>query len=388
MNNVIFACLKHRKMIARKLQKVIQGRLFAGKAIVVVGARQVGKSTLFRTILADSDRRILTINGDEPEAKELLSGMNTQELGMLVGNNEIVLIDEAQKIPGIGTTLKLITDNFPGVQLLVTGSSSFDLQDKLNEPLTGRKLEYHLYPISTAEILDTSGLFGVKQSLESRLIYGSYPDVLTHADSAKELLMNLSGSYLYRDLLSMEGVRRPILLEKLLTALALQISNEVSYNELAQTVGADSKTVEKYIGLLEKCYIIFHLSGFSRNLRSELKKSKKIYFFDNGVRNAILQNFAPLPLRGDVGALWENFIISERIKANHYAGRYTNSYFWRTAAQQEIDYIEESDGAFSLFEMKWNPKKSGSSFPSAFLNAYNVKEKTVVTPENYLNVLI
>ena len=388
MNNVIFACLKHRKMIARKLQKVIQGRLFAGKAIVVVGARQVGKSTLFRTILADSDRRILTINGDEPEAKELLSGMNTQELGMLVGNNEIVLIDEAQKIPGIGTTLKLITDNFPGVQLLITGSSSFDLQDKLNEPLTGRKLEYHLYPISTAEILDTSGLLGVKQSLESRLIYGSYPDVLTHADSAKELLMNLSGSYLYRDLLPMEGVRRPILLEKLLTALALQISNEVSYNELAQTVGADSKTVEKYIGLLEKCYIIFHLSGFSRNLRSELKKSKKIYFFDNGVRNAILQNFAPLPLRGDVGALWENFIISERIKANHYAGRYTNSYFWRTVAQQEIDYIEESDGAFSLFEMKWNPKKSGSSFPSAFLNAYNVKEKTVVTPENYLNVLI
>lgn len=388
MNNVIFACLKHRKMIARKLQKVIQGRMFAGKAIVVVGARQVGKSTLFRTILADSDRRILTINGDEPEAKELLSGMNTQELGMLVGNNEIVLIDEAQKIPGIGTTLKLITDNFPGVQLLVTGSSSFDLQDKLNEPLTGRKLEYHLYPISTAEILDTSGLLGVKQSLESRLIYGSYPDVLTHADSAKELLMNLSGSYLYRDLLSMESVRRPILLEKLLTALALQISNEVSYNELAQTVGTDSKTVEKYIGLLEKCYIIFHLSGFSRNLRSELKKSKKIYFFDNGVRNAILQNFAPLPLRGDVGALWENFIISERIKANHYAGRYTNSYFWRTAAQQEIDYIEESDGAFSLFEMKWNPKKAGSSFPSAFLNAYNVKEKTVVTPENYLNVLI
>ena len=388
MNNVIFACLKYRKMIARKLQKVIQGRMFAGKAIVVVGARQVGKSTLFRTILADSDRRILTINGDEPEAKELLSGMNTQELGMLVGNNEIVLIDEAQKIPGIGTTLKLITDNFPGVQLLVTGSSSFDLQDKLNEPLTGRKLEYHLYPISTAEILDTSGLLGVKQSLESRLIYGSYPDVLTHADSAKELLMNLSGSYLYRDLLSMESVRRPILLEKLLTALALQISNEVSYNELAQTVGTDSKTVEKYIGLLEKCYIIFHLSGFSRNLRSELKKSKKIYFFDNGVRNAILQNFAPLPLRGDVGALWENFIISERIKANHYAGRYTNSYFWRTAAQQEIDYIEESDGAFSLFEMKWNPKKAGSSFPSAFLNAYNVKEKTVVTPENYLNVLI
>ena len=362
--------------------------MFAGKAIVVVGARQVGKSTLFRTILADSDRRILTINGDEPEARELLSGVNTRELGMLVGNNEIVLIDEAQKIPGIGTTLKLLTDNFPGVQLLVTGSSSFDLQDKLNEPLTGRKLEYHLYPISTAEILDTSGLLGVKQSLESRLIYGSYPDILTHADSAKELLMNLSGSYLYRDLLSMEGVRRPILLEKLLTALALQISNEVSYNELAQTVGADSKTVEKYIGLLEKCYIIFHLSGFSRNLRSELKKSKKIYFFDNGVRNAILQNFAPLPLRGDVGALWENFIISERIKANHYAGRYTNSYFWRTAAQQEIDYIEESDGAFSLFEMKWNPKKAGSSFPSAFLNAYNVKEKTVVTPENYLNVLI
>lgn len=375
-------------MITRKLQSVIETHMYSGKAIVVIGARQVGKSTLFKDILAKADRSVLAINGDEPETRELLSGINSQELGLLIGTNEIVMIDEAQRIPNIGMTLKLITDKFPSVQLLVTGSSSFDLQDKLNEPLTGRKFEYHLFPISTAEILDTSGLFAVKQSLESRLIYGSYPDILTHTDNAKELLMNLSGSYLYRDLLSLEGIRRPVLLEKLLTALALQISSEVSYNELAQTVGTDSKTVEKYIALLEKCYIIFHLNGFSRNLRNELKKSKKIYFYDNGVRNAILQNFAPLSLRSDVGALWENFFISERIKANHYGGRYVKNYFWRTTSQQEIDYIEEMDGAFSIFEMKWNPRKSSTSFPAAFLKTYNVTSKTIVTPENYHELLI
>lgn len=375
-------------MITRRLQSVIESKMFGGKAIIVVGARQTGKSTLFKMILDRSDRPFLSLNCDEPEVSEMLADINTHELGMLIGNNKIVMIDEAQRVKGIGMTLKRITDNFPAVQLLVTGSSSFDLQDKLNEPLTGRKYEYRLFPISTGEIMDTGGLLSVRQSLETRLIYGSYPDILSHADNAKQLLVNLSGSYLYKDLLALDGVRRPVLLEKLLTALSLQISNEVSYNELAQTVGTNSKTVEKYINLLEKCYVVFRLNGFSRNLRTELKKSKKIYFYDNGIRNAILQNFAPLSLRQDVGALWENFVIGERIKANHYSGRYVNEYFWRTNRQQEIDYIEESDGAFSLFEMKWNAKKSGAQFPSSFISTYNVREKTVVTPENYLDILL
>lgn len=371
-------------MIVRQLQKTIEQRMFSGKAIIVIGARQVGKSTLFRMILDKQDCKTLQLNCDEPEVKDMLSGINTAELRLLIADNRIVVIDEAQRVENIGMTLKRITDNFPDVQLLVTGSSSFELQNRLSEPLTGRKFEYHLYPISTAEIMQSQGLLAVKQTLEQRLIFGSYPDILNHADDAKELLMNLAGSYLYKDLLSLESVRRPALLGKLLTAIALQVCSEVSYNELAQTVGTDNKTVEKYVDLLEKCYIIFRLNGFNRNLRTELKKGKKIYFYDNGIRNAILQNFAPLSLRQDTGALWENFIISERIKANHYAGRYVNSYFWRTTQQQEIDYVEESDGRFSVFEMKWNPRRANTQFPSSFLTAYDVREKAVVTPENWM----
>lgn len=375
-------------MISRLLQRTIESRLFAGKAIIVIGARQVGKSTLFKLILEKQDYKALQLNCDEPEVRDMLSNINTAELRLLIADNRIVVIDEAQRVENIGMTLKLITDNFPEVQLLVTGSSSFELQDKLNEPLTGRKYEYHLYPISTAELMASNGLLGVKQTLEQRLVYGSYPDILNHADDAKELLMNLAGSYLYKDLLTLESVRRPVLLGKLLTALALQVCSEVSYNELAQTVGTDNKTIEKYIDLLEKCYIVFRLNGFNRNLRTELKKSKKIYFFDNGIRNAILQNFAPLSLRQDAGALWENFIISERIKRNHYLGRYVNSYFWRTTQQQEIDYVEECDGQFSIFEMKWNPRRANTQFPSSFLTAYDVKEKAVVTPENWIEWVV
>lgn len=372
-------------MIRRQLQDVIEARMFAGKAIIVIGARQVGKSTLFNMVLEGRKEPALQLNCDEPEVQEMLSAMNTQELRLLIGQNKILVIDEAQRVENIGMTLKRITDNFPDVQLLVTGSSSFELQNKLNEPLTGRKFEYHLFPLSTGELLNAQGLLSVKQTLESRLVFGSYPDIFNHQEDAKDLLYNLSNSYLYKDLLNLESVRRPALLGKLLTALALQVTSEVSYNELAQTVGTDNKTVEKYIDLLEKCYIVFKLNGFSRNLRTELKRAKKFYFYDNGIRNAILQNFAPLALRQDVGALWENFFISERIKANQYKGRYVNSYFWRTNQQQEIDYIEECDGQFSLFEMKWNPKRANTQFPNSFLTAYDVKEKAIVTPENWLD---
>lgn len=200
--------------------------------------------------------------------------------------------------------------------------------------------------------------------------------------------MNLSGSYMYQDLLSLEGIRKPALLEKLLVALALQVGSEVSYNELAQTIGTDSKTVEKYIDLLEKCYVVFRLSALSRNIRTELKKSRKIYFYDNGIRNALIHNFNPTSIRQDTGALWENFFISERIKFNHYNGRYVNMYFWRTTQQQEIDYVEETDGAITAFEMKWNPKKANAAIPTTFLNAYLVKETVTITPENYLTYLI
>lgn len=371
-------------MIQRQLQEVIESRMFTGKAIILIGARQVGKSTLFKMIVDKLNKPTLQLNCDDPEVRELLSQTNMQELKLLIGDNQVVLIDEAQRVNDIGMILKRIVDNFPNVQLLATGSSSFDLQNKLNEPLTGRKFEYHLFPLSTAEILKSEGLLAVKQSFENRLIYGSYPDVYKSNGNAVELLHNLAESYLYKDLLALESIRKPALLNKLLISLALQVTSEVSYNELAQTIGTDNKTVEKYIDLLEKCYVIFRLNGFNRNLRTELKLSKKVYFYDNGIRNAILNNFAPISLRQDVGALWENFFISERLKANHYAGRYVNSYFWRTSKQQEIDYIEERNGEFTLFEMKWNPKRANTKFPEIFETSYSVKDKAIITPENWM----
>ncbi len=380
-------------LIKRHLEKVITDLLFGGKAIVVIGARQVGKSTLFKQILGHLDKSInkdevLAIDCDDPEQRALLDNANIATLNQLLAGKRIVMVDEAQRIKGIGITLKMIIDHFNDIQLLVTGSSSFLLQGQLNEPLTGRKFEYHLYPISTQELYEDSELIRVKQTLESRLIYGSYPDVVASEKNIRTLLMNLSGSYMYQDLLSLESVRKPVLLEKLLVALALQVGSEVSYNEIAQTIGTDNKTVEKYIDLLEKCYIVFRLNGLSRNLRNELKKSKKIYFYDNGIRNAVIQQFAPADKRNDMGALWENFFISERKKYNHYNGKYVNVYFWRTNEQQEIDYVEECDGTMTAFEMKWNPKKGGSSFPKSFLEAYDVKETVVITPENYLDWLI
>lgn len=367
--------------------------MFGGKAIILTGTRQVGKSTLLRQIInrletqgLTSDQ-VLALDCDDPEMRSLLKDANLNDLGQMLAGKRLVVVDEAQRIQGIGLTLKMITDHFPEVQLLVTGSSSFLLQGQLNEPLTGRKFEYHLYPISTQEVYNHGGLLQVRQSLESRLVYGSYPDVVSHNEDARELLSNLSGSYLYQDLLSLEGVRKPAILEKLLVALALQLGDEVSYNELAQTVGTDSKTVEKYIDLLEKCYIIFHLSALSRNLRTELKKSKKFYFYDNGIRNALIRNYNPIALRNDMGALWENFFISERMKYNHYNRRYVNAYFWRTTQQQEIDYVEETDGQFSAFEMKWNPKKGSTALPSTFTQAYPVATTAVITPDTYLEWL-
>ncbi len=377
-------------MISRDLQPIIESRLHKGKAIIVIGARQVGKSTLLKHITAMQQEQVLTLNCDEPAVKETLTNASSIELRMLIGGNKIVFIDEAQRVPNIGLTLKLITDNMPDIQLLVTGSSALELQNHLNEPLTGRKFEYHLYPIATSEIMHTGGLISVKQSLLPRLIYGSYPEILSQQNQelAKELLMTVANSYLYKDLLSLNTIRRPVLLEKILTALALQVGSEVKYNEIAQLVGTDNKTVEKYIDLLEKCCIVFKLDALSKNMRNELKKGKKVYFWDNGIRNAVIQNFAPASMRQDMGALWENFFISERMKTNHYKGRLVKSYFWRTTAMQKIDYIEEENGTYEAFEMKWNPKKSNSVIPKPFLTNYEVSGKFVVTPQNYLEFLL
>lgn len=370
--------------IKRSLQPAIEQRLFKGKALIVTGARQVGKSTLLKEIANNSNEKVLVLDCDEPDVRSSLQNVNSTELKSLLSNNKIILIDEAQRVKNIGITMKLITDKFPDKQLLVTGSSSLDLHNSLEEPLTGRKIEYNLFPISTDELLASRGLLNTKQTLDFRLIYGSYPDVINNPEDARAILTNLCNSYLYKDLLEDDKVRRPILLEKLLVALALQVGSEVSYNEIAQTVGTDNKTVEKYIDLLEKCFVVFRLNALSRNIRTELKKSKKIFFVDNGIRNAILQNFAPLVLRNDKGALWENFIISERRKINSYQGNFKKMYFWRTTERQEIDYVEECDGEFKVLEMKANPNKGNSPLPKIFFANYNVRESMVVTPDNYL----
>ena len=375
-------------MYKRDLQSVIQERCFQGKAIILLGARQVGKTTLLKKIIQEQHVEALYLNCDEPQTVATLTNCNLKELQMIVGANKFVVIDEAQKVDNIGLTLKLIVDNMPDVQVIATGSSAFELRNCLNEPLTGRKYEYQMFPISSKEIYQSSGYLDLKGLLETRLIYGSYPDILNHANDARELLRMLTDSYLYKDILATDNLRKPDVLDKLLRALAFQVGSEVSYNELAQTVGTDSKTVERYIELLEKCYIIFRLHGLSRNLRNELKKAKKIYFYDNGVRNAVIQQFAPLELRNDAGALWENFFISERVKRNHYQLNYCNTFFWRTKSQLEIDYIEEQNGQMTVFEMKWNPKKASTSIPDAFLKAYDVKETVIITPDNYLDYLL
>ena len=376
-------------MIKRTLQKVLEQYMGKGKAILLIGARQVGKSTLFRMLTETvTEDALLWLNCDLQNVRDTLTNPTLTTLQLLFGNKNVVVIDEAQRVTNVGMTLKLIVDNFPHVQLLVTGSSALDLHNRLNEPLTGRKVEYHLYPISTGELYASKGLLGVNELFEQRMVYGSYPDVLLGALPPEKVLMELAESYLYKDILEMEGIRKSSVLQKLLVALALQVGSEVSYNELSKTVGVDNKTVEKYIDVLEKCYIVFRLNSFSRNIRSELTKSKKIYFYDLGVRNAVLRSFAPLELRQDNGALWENFFIAERLKYNHYADRLVKAYFWRTSDKQEIDYIEEVNGELHLFEMKWNVKKQKTKLPNLFVETYHPQQANVITPENYLLFLL
>ncbi|MDE6537234.1 MAG: ATP-binding protein [Muribaculaceae bacterium] len=375
--------------IKRKLFDPIRDRMFHGKAIIIVGARQVGKSTLMKHIISTADMGpVLELNCDDSDTRELLSNINDANLKMLVGDNKIIAIDEAQRVADIGLTLKRIVDRYSDVQLLVSGSSSLNLRQSINEPLTGRKYEFEMFPISTGELYTTYGLLTTRQLLDRRLVYGSYPDILTHPEEAKELLSTLTDSYLYKDILELDEVRKPAILQKILVALALQLGSEVSYNEVARAVGSDPKTVERYIDLLEKCYVIFSLPALSRNLRTELKKSKKIFFYDTGIRNGILKHYAPVTLRQDMGALWENFFIVERMKRNAYKREAVNYYFWRTTNQQEIDMIEESDGEFRIFEMKWNPSKANTKFPKVFMETYNPVESNIVTPENYLEYLV
>lgn len=373
-------------MIHRVLENVIAKHFFRGKAIIITGPRQVGKTTLVKRLSDSVGEKTLWINGDEADTNDLLANATSTRLKSLIGNNKLLVIDEAQKINKIGLTLKLIVDNLKDIQVIVTRSSSLDIANHLNEPLTGRKFEYNLYPISFEEMVNHTSEIEETRLLEHRLVYGYYPDIINNPGEEQKLIQLITSSYLYKDVLALEQIRKPVLIDKMLQALALQMGNEVSYNELGQLVGADKETVEKYIDLLEKSFVIFTLQSLNRNMRSELKKSKKIYFWDNGVRNAIIKNFNPLNLRQDVGALWENFMITERIKHNHYRQLYTNSWFWRTVTQQEIDYVEEYEGKLHAYEFKWSDDKI--RFPKSFSEVYPGSELKHVTRKNFKEIIL
>ncbi len=374
-------------MIRRIIQKTISEQLFKGKAIILIGPRQVGKTTLLQSIKSEIGFDALWLNCDEPDVRSLLDNITSTQLQSLIGNHKLVFIDEAQRAKNIGITLKLLVDNLPSVQVIATGSSAFELANEVNEPLTGRKWEYQLYPISTSEMVTDTSRLEEKRLLTNRLIYGFYPDIINYPERSEQALMGLANNYLYKDLLSLEAIRKPALLEKLLLALALQVGNEVSYSEIGQTIGSEQRTVEHYIQLLEKCFVVFTIPAFSRNIRNEIKKGKKVYFIDNGIRNAIIKNFNPLAMRNDVGALWENFIMSERQKHNAYSKQYVNTFFWRTHAQQEIDLIEEQGGKLRAVEFKWNSKRK-ASMPENFTKAYPNATFEVVSQDNYLDFLL
>lgn len=355
-------------MIKRDLYTTLIAKFNKGKAIVLLGPRQVGKTTLINACLEGKD--FLFLNGDDPEIRHLLENVGVSKLKAIIGKNRIIFIDEAQRIKDIGLIAKMITDQFTDVQLLISGSSALEISHSTQEPLTGRKFEYQLFPISWEEFENHVGYVEASVQLEERLIYGMYPDVLNNRSDAREVLKQLTSSYLYKDVLSLTGIKKPDLLDKLLKALALQLGSEVSYNELSNMLQIDKATVSKYIDLLEKTFIVFRLNSFSRNQRNEIKNNRKIYFYDNGIRNMIINNLNPLDLRSDKGALWENFLIAERIKLQQYNQMYTNNYFWRTVQKQEIDFVEDSNGQLTAFEFKWKSKGS-AKIPTAFLREYD-----------------
>ena len=366
-------------MIPRILSQTLLEKFNKGKAIVVLGPRQAGKTTLIQECLRDKD--FLFLNGDDPEVRDLLHRAGISKLKAIIGGHQWVFIDEAQRIPDVGLVAKLITDQFTSVQLVVSGSSSLQINDATQEPLTGRKYEYQLFPVSWEEFESHVGYIEAAAQLEERMIYGMYPDVINNRSDSREVLKQLASSFLYQDVLALTGIKKPDVLDRLLKALALQLGNEVSYNELAGLLEIDKATVARYIDLLEKTFLIFRLNSFSTNQRNEIRNNRKIYFYDTGIRNIIINNLNPLSLRTDKGALWENFLIAERLKMRSYHQVYTNSYFWRTVQKQEIDLIEERNGDIAAFEFKWN-SRGKAKIPSAFMKTY-AATGTVIDKENF-----
>ncbi|MCK4664729.1 MAG: ATP-binding protein [Bacteroidales bacterium] len=370
-------------MYKREIESEIVISLNNKEIIIIYGARQVGKTTLIYKLLADNKNAII-LNCERPHVKDILESRNLTQIKMLFNNKKIVALDEAQKIADIGLVLKLIYDLPEFTQkIIATGSGSFELANKIVEPLTGRNIKYKLYPLSIREIVEKKSWLWCVENLEELLLFGSYPGIIDRKINEKPILLqNLSSDYLFKDVLSMDNIRNPSFLRKLLKALAYQLGSQVSYNELAKTLGTSMKTVEKYIDLLEKSFVIFGLSSFNRNLRNELKKSKKYYFFDIGIRNALINNFSPINTRLDKGAIWENFCVCERLKYNEKYFPLTNIYFWRTYDGAEIDMVEEIDGKIKAFEFKFTEKRK-SRFPDSFMKTYYPVQHMIVNILNF-----
>jgi len=375
-------------MLKRSLEDRVFNKLTANKVVLIFGARRVGKTVLMQQIIKRFSGKPLILNGEDFDTLSLLEPQSIAHYKRVLDGVELLAIDEAQNIPDIGQKLKLIVDEVPGIKVLASGSSSFDLLNKAGEPLVGRSTPFHLFPFSQQEISQSENLLQTKQHLEDRLVYGSYPEVvnLSGYQEKKEYLREIVNAYLLKDILSIDGLKNSKKMIDLLRLISFQMGSEVSYDEIGRQLGLSRNTVEKYLDLLSKVFVVFRLGGFSKNLRKEISKSAKWYFFDNGIRNALIGAFNPISQRTDIGQLWENYLISERIKQNFYLGQDKSFYFWRTYNGQEIDLIEQSEHKLSAFEFKWGSKVSPP--PGAFSLNYPDAEYIVINIDNYLEFIL
>lgn len=387
-----YACIYYNTdtMIPRFIKKQLILSLKPQKVTGIFGARQTGKTVLKDQIKEELEltkKKVLSVNGENMDVQEILSSQRISQIKKMVEGYEYLFVDEAQKVPNIGLNLKLIVDNIPNLAVLVTGSSAFDLKNKIGEPLVGRSHYFHLYPIAQMELSLQENFLTTKENLEERLIFGSYPEIIMAKTAAekKDKLESLKNGYLLKDILALDNIKDSLFIFNLLRLVAFQIGNDISYSELATSLNANKKTVMRYLELLEKSYIIFSLHGFSRNLRKEYTKTPRYYFCDNGIRNSLIANYNPLNSRDDIGKLWENYCITERIKAAEYKHIYANRYFWRTYDQKEIDCVEEREGKLFGFEFKW--KKDKTKPPKDFFNAYPESEYKIISKENYLEFI-
>jgi predicted AAA+ superfamily ATPase len=372
-------------MIHRIQQKEMDEFLFKGKAILIFGARQVGKTSLIKSTI--KGKTFLWLNGDEPDTQTLLENITSDRLKALVGDNKILVIDEAQMIHNIGLLIKRMVDNYPEIQVIASGSSAFELADKTKESMMGRKFETQLFPLSYAEMVNHTNFVEATRLVPHRLVYGYYPEVVMNPGKEERILNDLSDGFLYKDILNLDGIKKSSTLQKLVQMLAYRIGSEISYSSLSNDLGINRLTVEKYIDILEKNFIVFSLNAFSKNQDNEIKKGKKVYFWDNGLRNRIIKNFNPIELRDDIGALWENFIISEMKKKIAHNRSYKETFFWRNAQQAEIDFLEIKNEQIDAFEIKYNPNQK-VKFTKSFTEKYHPKSTNVIHKENFWDFLL